>query len=164
MRLRQTNRFSQAYRFLDRPLFNQAPLHRHLDSHGVPRGCRCVDLWVSGSRYLAWTGASCNDGAWLRPWLQRRRPPALHVPAGRAASGTVWLMRRGTQPKDFVQIGRVCLINYGPNEGKLCTVLDIIDQNTVRAWHTALPLPADAQPYRPSSMAPRSSPASPARS
>jgi len=29
----------------------------------------------------------------------------------------------------FVQIGRVCLINYGPYEGKLCVILDVIDQN-----------------------------------
>jgi len=29
----------------------------------------------------------------------------------------------------FVQIGRVCLINYGPYTGKLCVILDVIDQN-----------------------------------
>jgi len=29
----------------------------------------------------------------------------------------------------FVQIGRVCLINYGPYEGKLCVILDVIDAN-----------------------------------
>jgi len=38
-----------------------------------------------------------------------------------------------TRPKSqftrFVQIGRVCLINYGAYEGKLCVILDIIDQN-----------------------------------
>jgi len=28
-----------------------------------------------------------------------------------------------------VQIGRVCLINYGPSAGKLCTILDVVDQN-----------------------------------
>jgi large subunit ribosomal protein L14e len=27
----------------------------------------------------------------------------------------------------FVQIGRVCLINYGDDEGKLCTIIDIVD-------------------------------------
>eukprot|EP00940_MAST-03C_sp_MAST-3C-sp2_P001187 g1187.t1 len=31
--------------------------------------------------------------------------------------------------KRFVEIGRVCLINYGPHEGKLCTIIDVIDQN-----------------------------------
>jgi len=40
---------------------------------------------------------------------------------------------KGTQPKSqftrFVQIGRVCLINYGPYTGKLCVILDVIDAN-----------------------------------
>jgi large subunit ribosomal protein L14e len=31
----------------------------------------------------------------------------------------------------FVEVGRVGLINYGPDEGKLCTILDVIDQNRV---------------------------------
>jgi large subunit ribosomal protein L14e len=31
----------------------------------------------------------------------------------------------------FVEVGRVCLINYGPEEGKLCTVIDVIDQTRV---------------------------------
>jgi len=31
--------------------------------------------------------------------------------------------------KHYVQIGRVALINYGPDYGKLCTIIDVIDQN-----------------------------------
>jgi len=31
--------------------------------------------------------------------------------------------------KRFVQIGRVCLINYGPDRGKLCVIIDVIDHN-----------------------------------
>ena len=31
----------------------------------------------------------------------------------------------------FVEIGRVCLINYGPDAGKLCTIVDVIDNNRV---------------------------------
>merc|ERR1712189_84904 len=31
--------------------------------------------------------------------------------------------------KRFVQIGRVALINSGADEGKLCVIVDIIDQN-----------------------------------
>jgi len=31
--------------------------------------------------------------------------------------------------KRFVEIGRVALINYGPHEGKLCTIIDVVDQN-----------------------------------
>jgi len=32
--------------------------------------------------------------------------------------------------KNFVEIGRVCLVNYGPDKDKLCTIIDIVDQNT----------------------------------
>ena len=31
----------------------------------------------------------------------------------------------------FVEIGRVALINYGPNTGKLCTIVDVVDQSRV---------------------------------
>merc|ERR1719469_946735 len=31
--------------------------------------------------------------------------------------------------KRFVEVGRVVLINYGPEEGKLATIVDIVDQN-----------------------------------
>ena len=26
-------------------------------------------------------------------------------------------------------MGRVCVVNYGPDAGKLCTIVDIVDQN-----------------------------------
>ena len=29
----------------------------------------------------------------------------------------------------FVEVGRVVLINYGPDSGKLATIIDIVDQN-----------------------------------
>mmetsp|Transcript_108153 Transcript_108153/g.161794 ORF Transcript_108153/g.161794 Transcript_108153/m.161794 type:complete len:134 (+) Transcript_108153:16-417(+) len=31
----------------------------------------------------------------------------------------------------FVEVGRVALINYGPSTGKLCTIIDIVDQQRV---------------------------------
>ena len=31
--------------------------------------------------------------------------------------------------KRFVEFGRIALINYGPLEGKLCTIVDVVDQN-----------------------------------
>mmetsp|Transcript_4748 Transcript_4748/g.7208 ORF Transcript_4748/g.7208 Transcript_4748/m.7208 type:complete len:135 (+) Transcript_4748:66-470(+) len=31
----------------------------------------------------------------------------------------------------FVEVGRVALINYGPDAGKLCTIIDMIDNNRV---------------------------------
>merc|ERR1719409_555647 len=29
----------------------------------------------------------------------------------------------------FVEIGRVCVVNYGPNAGKVCVILDVVDQS-----------------------------------
>lgn len=31
----------------------------------------------------------------------------------------------------FVEIGRVALVNYGPDEGKLAVIIDVLDQNRV---------------------------------
>ena len=28
----------------------------------------------------------------------------------------------------FVEVGRVALVNYGPETGKLCTIIDVVDQ------------------------------------
>ena len=33
--------------------------------------------------------------------------------------------------KRYVELGRVCLINYGEEAGKLCTIVDVIDNNRV---------------------------------
>ena len=33
--------------------------------------------------------------------------------------------------KRFVQLGRVVLVNYGEEEGKLATIIDVIDNNRV---------------------------------
>lgn len=33
--------------------------------------------------------------------------------------------------KRFVEIGRVVLVTYGPEKGKLCTIVDVIDENRV---------------------------------
>jgi large subunit ribosomal protein L14e len=32
---------------------------------------------------------------------------------------------------NFVEIGRVALIIYGPLDGKLCTIIDVVDANKV---------------------------------
>eukprot|EP00343_Euplotes_focardii_P008723 CAMPEP_0205826090 /NCGR_PEP_ID=MMETSP0206-20130828/27614_1 /ASSEMBLY_ACC=CAM_ASM_000279 /TAXON_ID=36767 /ORGANISM="Euplotes focardii, Strain TN1" /LENGTH=137 /DNA_ID=CAMNT_0053125739 /DNA_START=37 /DNA_END=450 /DNA_ORIENTATION=+ len=29
----------------------------------------------------------------------------------------------------YVEIGRVCLVNYGPDKGKLCVIVDVVDGN-----------------------------------
>jgi len=33
----------------------------------------------------------------------------------------------------FVEIGRVVMIQFGPDAGKLATIVDVVDQNRVRA-------------------------------
>lgn len=33
----------------------------------------------------------------------------------------------------FVEVGRVAFINYGPDAGKLVVIVDVVDQNRVRA-------------------------------
>ncbi len=33
--------------------------------------------------------------------------------------------------KRLVEIGRVALINYGPDKGKLCVIIDVVDQKRV---------------------------------
>ena len=33
--------------------------------------------------------------------------------------------------KRFVEVGRVALINYGPDINKLCTIIDVVDQTRV---------------------------------
>lgn len=45
-------------------------------------------------------------------------------------------MRRANMPfTRYVEIGRVALINYGPEYGKLVVISDVVDQNRVR-WGT----------------------------
>jgi len=39
--------------------------------------------------------------------------------------------------QNYLEIGRVCLINYGPEEGKLCVILDLIDQTRVCNTHSS---------------------------
>jgi len=46
--------------------------------------------------------------------------------------------------QNFVETGRVALINYGPDYGKWVVVLDIIDQSRVR------PSPSSCVPFFPS--------------
>lgn len=33
----------------------------------------------------------------------------------------------------YVEIGRVAMVNYGPDYGKLVTIVDVVDQNRVRS-------------------------------
>ncbi len=33
--------------------------------------------------------------------------------------------------KRFVEVGRVCVVNYGPEVGKLCVVIDVVDGRRV---------------------------------
>ena len=44
----------------------------------------------------------------------------------------------------FVEVGRVCMINYGDLEGKLCVIIDLVDHNKVRVFPSATPSRDDA--------------------
>lgn len=47
--------------------------------------------------------------------------------------GSAVLLALAKMPfKRYVEIGRVALVNYGPEFGKLVTVVDIVDSNRVR--------------------------------
>ena len=59
-----------------------------------------------------------------------RRALALLAPRCLPARPARSLLSRGAMSfVRFVEIGRVCLINYGPDAGKLCTIIDVIDNN-----------------------------------
>merc|ERR1719504_553859 len=48
----------------------------------------------------------------------------------------------------FVQNGRVCLINYGPDEGKLVTIVDVIDQNRCVVYGPTSGVPRQVLGYK----------------
>ena len=29
----------------------------------------------------------------------------------------------------YVEVGRICVVNYGPDAGSLCTIVEVVDQN-----------------------------------
>lgn len=62
-----------------------------------------------------------GSGVW-----QCLRPCQLLTECGTAACVLACVRQPFTR---FVEIGRVALINYGPEEGKLCTIIDVVDQN-----------------------------------
>ena len=41
--------------------------------------------------------------------------------------------------KRYVESGRVAMINYGPEYGKLVVISDVVDQNRVRQWRCCCP-------------------------
>lgn len=51
----------------------------------------------------------------------------------------------------YVEIGRVALVNYGADAGKLVVITDVIDSNRVRSGLEFLPSPSRR---RPSSLSP----------
>lgn len=70
---------------------------------------------------------SPNPGV-LAPYAPPRRCQAAQLPARRFARkmAPTKLFSR------FVEIGRVVMISYGPETGKLATIVDVVDQNRVR--------------------------------
>ncbi len=48
----------------------------------------------------------------------------------------------------FVEIGRVAMINYGDDYGKLCVIMDVLDHNRVRAFPPSHAVCRSAPPWR----------------
>jgi len=46
----------------------------------------------------------------------------------------------------FIELGRVVLIQYGPDAGKLATIVDVVDQNRVRSVDFVYP-PKSTMPF-----------------
>jgi len=49
--------------------------------------------------------------------------PTYSISLPLSSSGNVQVFKR------YVEVGRVVLVNYGPDAGKLATIIDIVDQN-----------------------------------
>jgi len=47
----------------------------------------------------------------------------------------------------FVEVGRVVLINYGPDNGKLATIIDVVDAKRVR-YNFLIIMVKDASHYQ----------------
>jgi ribosomal protein L14E/L6E/L27E len=50
----------------------------------------------------------------------------------------VWLAWSQMPFSRHIEIGRVCLVNYGADYGKLVTIVDVLDQNRVRSPRACL--------------------------
>ena len=48
----------------------------------------------------------------------------------------------------FVEIGRVAMINYGDDYGKLCVIMDVLDHNRVRTFPPSQAVCRSAPPWR----------------
>ena len=48
----------------------------------------------------------------------------------------------------FVEIGRVAMINYGDDYGKLCVIMDVLDHNRVRTFPPSHAGCSSAPPWR----------------
>ena len=58
---------------------------------------------------------------------ERLREPRAIAPFAHTARA--WALYGQQVFSRYVEIGRVCLINYGPDQGKLCTIIDVVDSN-----------------------------------
>merc|ERR1711868_327262 len=48
----------------------------------------------------------------------------------------------------FVQNGRVCLVNFGPDTGKLVTIVDVVDQNRAVVYGPTSGVPRQIMGYK----------------
>lgn len=75
-----------------------------------------------------------------KSWIGRRRGEARRKEGGQSCMTNAIRTTTHHLPPHittqlftrFVEVGRVVLVNYGPDYGKLATVIDVVDGNKVR--------------------------------
>lgn len=81
---------------------------------------------------------SAGHGGWKYTTLQRTVTLPVFCYLSRSDDGALFFLVclgvcNGNEKgfTRFVEIGRVALINYGPHEGKLAVIIDVVDNNKV---------------------------------
>lgn len=91
--------------------------------------------WAREARRLALAMMVAVPACLLPAWVGGKSSPAQ--PRERSAPLNAHIHRSQLYIQlftRFVEIGRVVLVNYGPDSGKLATVIDVVDGNKVRAF------------------------------
>lgn len=111
------------FRFSAKPALSFVPASGWLQVHPAPRFLY-IRVSARNSPFLADSQdgeSTCENSASIR---QNNSPYKCLIVL--IFSG--WILQ---VYKRLVEIGRVALINSGPDEGKLCVIVDVVDQNRV---------------------------------
>ncbi|KAH7636402.1 calreticulin-like protein [Dermatophagoides farinae] len=107
-----------------------------------------------------WKPKQIDNPSYKGPWVHPEIPnpeykadPQLYLQKEICAAGfDLWQVKSGTifdNPTKYqVEIGRVALINFGPDAGKLVAIVDIIDQNRALIDGTSSGIPRQAIQFK----------------